>query len=168
MTRQNNHYTNILISLIDMKQIITKMLLCLVVLASALTANAQIKAFDKYADMSNVTYIFISKYMLEDNKTTVPGVDIKTLMNKLSGIQIISTENNAVQKKLRNDVRSIIDRDKYELLMQINEDGRKVNIFHSIQKQQSVVVMLVEAEKETTVMVFSGKFTLDDVTKMTQ
>jgi hypothetical protein len=29
-------------------------------------------------------------------------------------------------------------------------------------------VMLVEAEKETTVMVFSGKFTLDDVTKMTQ
>lgn len=151
-----------------MKQIITKMLLCLVVLASALTANAQIKAFDKYADMSNVTYIFISKYMLEDNKTTVPGVDIKTLMNKLSGIQIISTENNAVQKKLRNDVRSIIDRDKYELLMQINEDGSKVNIFHSIQKQQSAVVMLVEAEKETTVMVFSGKFTLDDVTKMTR
>ena len=154
-----------------MKQIITKMLLCLVVLASALTANAQIKVFDKYADMSNVTYIFISKYMLEDNKTTVPQVsiaDIKTLMNKLSGIQIISTENNAVQKKLRNDVRSIIDRDKYELLMQINEDGSKVNIFHSIQKQQSAVVMLVEAEKETTVMVFSGKFTLDDVTKMTQ
>jgi hypothetical protein len=106
--------------------------------------------------------------MLEDNKTTVPGVDIKTLMNKLSGIQIISTENNAVQKKLRNDVRSIIDRDKYELLMQINEDGSKVNIFYSIQKQQSAVVMLVEAEKETTVMVFSGKFTLDDVTKMTQ
>lgn len=154
-----------------MKQIITKILLCLVVLASALTANAQIKAFDKYADMSNVTYIFISKYMLEDNKTTVPQVsiaDFKTLMNKLSGIQIISTENNAVQKKLRNDVRSIIDRDKYELLMQINEDGSKVNIFHSIQKQQSAVVMLVEAEKETTVMVFSGKFTLDDVTKMTQ
>lgn len=155
-----------------MKQIITKILLYLVVLASALTANAQIKAFDKYADMSNVTYIFISKYMLDlAGKTvapSVPGVDIKTLMNKLSGIQIISTENNAVQKKLRNDVRSIIDRDKYELLMQINEDGSKVNIFHSIQKQQSAVVMLVEAEKETTVMVFSGKFTLDDVTKMTQ
>ena len=155
-----------------MKQIIIKTLLCLVVLASALTANAQIKAFESYAETKDVTYVFISKYMLDlAGKTvapSVPGVDIKTLMNKLSGIQIISTENNAVQKKLRNDVRSIIDRDKYELLMQINEDGSKVNIFHSIQKQQSAVVMLVEAEKETTVMVFSGKFTLDDVTKMTQ
>ena len=33
---------------------------------------------------------------------------------------------------------------------------------------EMAIVMLVEAEKETTVMVFSGKFTLDDVTKMTQ
>lgn len=152
-----------------MKQIITKKLLCLVVLASALTANAQIKAFDKYADMSNVTYIFISKYMLEDNKTTVPQVsivDFKPLMNKLSGIQIINTENDAAKKKLKNDVCSIINKDKYELLMQIN-DGAKVNIYHCIQKQQSAIVMLIE-EKETTAIVFTGDFTLKDVMKLSR
>lgn len=155
-----------------MKRIIIKALLGFVLVMSSHSVQAQVKAFERYADAENTTYVFISKYMLglagKVVAPSVPGVDTKTLMNKLSGIQIISTENNAVQKKLRNDVRSIIDRDKYELLMQINEDGSKVNIFHSIQKQQSAVVMLVEAEKETTVMVFSGKFTLDDVTKMTQ
>jgi hypothetical protein len=43
-----------------------------------------------------------------------------------------------------------------------------VNIFHHINKQLSAVIMLVEDDDETTVMVFSGKFTLDDVMKMTQ
>ena len=58
--------------------------------------------------------------------------------------------------------------DKYELLMQINEDDTKVNIFHHKGKQQSAVIMLVDDEDEVTVMVFSGKFTLEDVMKMTQ
>ena len=59
-------------------------------------------------------------------------------------------------------------KDKYELLMQMNEDDNKVNIFHHVGKQQSAVIMLVEGDDETSVTVFSGKFTLDDVTKMTQ
>jgi hypothetical protein len=59
-------------------------------------------------------------------------------------------------------------KDKYELLMQMNEDDSKVNIFHHVDKQQSAVIMQVEGNDETTVMIFSGKFTLDDVMKMTQ
>ena len=31
---------------------------------ASLTANAQVKAFEKYADMKNVSYVYISKYML--------------------------------------------------------------------------------------------------------
>ena len=53
-------------------------------------------------------------------------------------------------------------------MMQINEDDSKVNIYHHIGKQQSAVVMLVEDDDQTTIMVFSGKFTLEDVMKMTQ
>jgi hypothetical protein len=37
-----------------------------------------------------------------------------------------------------------------------------------VDKQQSAVIMQVEGNDETTVMIFSGKFTLDDVMKMTQ
>ena len=59
-------------------------------------------------------------------------------------------------------------KDKYEVLMQMNEDDSKVNIFHSIDKKQSAVVMLVEDNNEVTVMVFSGKFTLEDVMKLTE
>ena len=138
----------------------------------SLNANAQVKAFEKYADMKNVTYVYISKYMLgmagKNATPSVPGVDIKTLAGKLTGIQIVSTENKAAQAKLKNDVKGIISRDKYELLMQMNEDDSRVNIYHHITKQQSAVVMQVEDKEELTLMVFSGKFTLDDVMKMAQ
>ena len=61
-----------------------------------------------------------------------------------------------------------MSKDNYELLMQVNEDDSKVNIFHHVGKQQSAVIMLVEEDDEVTVMVFSGKFTLEDIMKMTQ
>ena len=155
-----------------MKQIIIKTLLGIMVVLCSLTANAQVKAFEKYADMKNVTYVYISKYMLgmagKNATPSVPGVDIKTLAGKLTGIQIVSTENKAAQEKLKNDVKAILARDKYELMMQMNEDDSKVNIYHHIAKQQSAVVMQVEDNEELTLMVFSGRFTLDDVMKMAQ
>jgi len=155
-----------------MKQIIIKTFLCIVVALSSLTVNAQVKAFEKYADTKNVTYVYISKYMLamagKNATPSVPGIDTKTLAGKLTGIQIITSEDNAAQKKLKSDVKSIMAKDKYELLMQMNEDDSKMNIFHHVDKQQSAVIMQVEGNDETTVMIFSGKFTLDDVMKMTQ
>ena len=155
-----------------MKQTIVKTLVCVALALSSLTANAQVKAFEKYSDMKDVSYVYISKYMLsmagKNVAPTVPGIDTKTLANKLTGIQIITTEKNAAQKKLKNEVKAIMDKDKYELLMQMNEDDNKVNIFHHVGKQQSAVIMQVEDDDETTVMVFSGKFTLEDVMKMTQ
>lgn len=155
-----------------MKQTIIKTLLCIVVALCSLTANAQVKAFEKYADMKNVSYVYVSKYMLgmagKNATPSVPGVDIKTLAGKLTGIQIITTENKAAQTKLKADVKAIMAQDKYELLMQMNEDDNRVNIFHHVDKQQSAVIMLVEDDEQVVVMVFSGKFTLEDVMKMTQ
>lgn len=151
-----------------MKQTIIKTLLCTAMALICLTANAQVKEFEKYADTKNVTYVYISKYMLgmAGKMANVPGVNIGSLMNKLTGIQIIHSEEKAARSKLRNEVQAILSRDKYEKLMQVNEDASKVNIYHTEGKQQSVVVMITEEDSSVTVMVFSGKFILEDVMKM--
>ena len=47
-----------------MKQIIIKTLLGIMVALCSLTANAQVKAFEKYADAQHVTYMYISKDMI--------------------------------------------------------------------------------------------------------
>ena len=155
-----------------MKQKMIRTLLRIMVAISSLTVNAQVKAFEKYADMKNVSYVYISKYMLgmasKTSMPSVPGVDTKSLASKLTGIQIISSEEKTARAKLRNDVKDILARDKYEVLMQIREDGDKVDIYHCVGKQQSVVVMLMDEDDSATVMIFSGNFTLDDLMKMTK
>lgn len=155
-----------------MKQEMIRTLLCIMVAISSLTVNAQVKAFEKYADMKNVSYVYISKYMLgiasKTSMPSVPGVDTKSLASKLTGIQIISSEEKTARVKLKNDVKDILAHDKYEVLMQIREDGDKVDIYHCVGKQQSVVVMLMDEDDSATVMIFSGNFTLDDLMKMTK
>ena len=135
-----------------------------------LTASAQVKEFEKYADTKNVTYVYISKYMIGmvGKMATMPGVDISSLSNKLSAIQIITSDDKAAGTKLKKEVQNILSNGKYEKLMQINEDDSKVNIYHSEGKEQSAVVMISDGDGSVTVMVFSGKFSLDDVTKMTK
>lgn len=153
-----------------MKQKMIRTLLCVMVAMVSLTVNAQVKAFEKYADMKHVSYVYISKYMLgmagKSATPTVPGVDMKSMASKLTGIQIISSEEKSARNKLKSDVKDILTQDKYEVLMQIREDGSKVDIYYRMGKQQSVVVMLVDDDGEAMVMVFSGTFTLDDVMKM--
>ena len=155
-----------------MKQKMIRTLLCIIVAMASLTVNAQVKAFEKYADMKNVSYVYISKYMLgmasKASMPSVPGVDTKSLASKLTGLQIISSEEKTARVKLKNDVKDILARNKYEVLMQIREDGDKVDIYHCVGKQQSVVVMLMDEDDSATVMIFSGNFTLDDVMKMTK
>lgn len=139
---------------------------------TSLQANAQVKAFEKYADTKNVTYVYISKYMLsmagKNAAPSVPNVNMKSLTSKLTGIQLINSDEKAARTKLKNDVSSIITRDKYTLLMQVKEDGDKVDIYYHVDKRNSAVVMLVEEDDEVNVIVFSGTFTLDDVMKMTK
>lgn len=155
-----------------MKTIAIRILLVVAMVVTSLQANAQVKAFEKYADMKNVSYVYISKYMLsmagKNAAPSVPNVNMKSLTSKLTGIQLINSDEKAACTKLKNDVSSIIARDKYTLLMQVKEDGDKVDIYYHVDKRNSAVVMLVEEDDEVNVIVFSGTFTLDDVMKMTK
>ena len=155
-----------------MKTIAIRILLVVAMVVTSLQANAQVKAFEKYADTKNVTYVYISKYMLsmagKNAAPSVPNVNMKSLTSKLTGIQLINSDEKAARTKLKNDVSSIITRDKYTLLMQVKEDGDKVDIYYHVDKRNSAVVMLVEEDDEVNVIVFSGTFTLDDVMKMTK
>lgn len=155
-----------------MKSIAIRIILCVAMMVLSLQANAQVKEFEKYADTKNVTYVYISKFMLrmvgKGSSPSVPGVNTQSIMNKLNGIQIISTEENSAAARLKAETQNIIKQGKYELLLQVDEDDEKVHIYHREGKQQSVVVMLSDDDGEVSVIVFSGTFTLEDVMKMTE
>jgi hypothetical protein len=155
-----------------MKTIAIRIIICVAMLATGLQANAQVKEFEKYADTKNVTYVFISKYMLrlagKASAPTVPGVNTQSIMNKLTGIQIITSEEKTAAARLKTDTQNFVKAGKYELLMQVDDDDEKVRIYHREGKQQSAVIMLSDDAGEVSVIVFSGTFTLEDVMKMTE
>ena len=155
-----------------MKQMVFKTIFVLAMALMSLQANAQEKELEELADTKNATYVYISKFMHrmpeKANTPSVPGVDTKSLMNKLTGIQIITSENEAASARLKSDVQSIVKQGKYELLMQVDEDDQKVRIYHREGKKQSAVVMMADEDEELTIIVFSGTFTLDDVLRMTK
>ena len=155
-----------------MKSIAIRIILCVAMMVLSLQANAQVKEFEKYADTKNVTYVYISKFMLrmvgQGSSPSVPGVNTQSIMNKLNGIQIISSEEKTSAARLKAETQNIIKQGKYELLLQVDEDDEKVHIYHREGKQQSVVVMLSDDDGDVSVIVFSGTFTLEDVMKMTE
>lgn len=155
-----------------MKKIMIKTILFAVMALTTLNAHAQVKAFEKYSDMNGITYVYISKAMLSaissklNSMPSMPNVNAQALASKMSGIQLIHAEKNNMRAKLRSEVQSIVKQNKYELLMQVKEDNNKADIYQNIGPQQSAVVMLVEENDGVTAVVFSGKFTTEDVMKM--
>ena len=154
-----------------MRTIFSRTLICtLIMLLSSLTANAQVEEFEKYSDMKNVTYVYISKAMLTLAKglttPSVPGMDMKNAFGKLNAIQIITTENKTARAKLKAEVADVVKRDKYEMLMQVDEDDSKVRIYFKDGKKQAVILMSTDESDETSVIAFSGTFKIEDVQKM--
>ncbi len=136
------------------------------------TANAQSNPFDKYADSRDVTYIYISKTMLglmgSKISANINDVNISEIINGLNSIQIITSGTAATKKSLKNEAQSIVKKNKYELLMQVSENNRKVDIYHKESKDNSVIVMITDNENETVLIVFSGTFSTENVMKMIQ
>lgn len=153
-----------------MKEIIRKTILCAMLTLVGIAANAQVKEFERYSNAKNMTYVYISSYMLnlagKAAAPSMPGVNTKALMGKLSGIQIISSDDPKASARLKSNTQAFVGNEQYELLMQVDEDSEKVRIYYRKSKHQSVVVMMSDKDGEVSVIVFSGSFTLDDVMKM--
>lgn len=149
-----------------------KIVLMVALMTTTISVHAQVEAFEKYADMKNVTYVYISQAMLKLAKglatPSVPGMDMKDAFTKLNAVQIITSDNKAARAKLKAEVAEVVKRDKYEMLMQVDEDDSKVRIYFKDGKKQAVILMSTDESNETSVIVFTGTFKIEDIQKMTE
>lgn len=156
-----------------MKSNIIKSIFFALLMLVSMTANAQVQAFEKYSNVKDISYVYVSKTMLSMAMSrmepgsplvgSVPGFTVKGIMNKLSGLQVITSKTEAAGKVLKSETMAIVKNGKYNLMMQADNAGEKVRIYDMEGKKQSVIVMITEESKETTVIVFSGTFTKKDI-----
>ena len=86
---------------------------------------AQDKWFSKYADMDEVTTVYISKKMFQMMPTMEHiGLELANMQGKIDGLQILSTERKELQAQMRKEFSGMIGKE-YEELMRVKDKGTK-------------------------------------------
>ncbi len=129
---------------------------------------AQDKLFEKYADMDNVTSVFISKKMFD----MIPniesgGLNLMNLKGKINNLQIVTSDKQELREQMKKEFGSIISR-SHEELMRI-KDNETHATFHIIQDGDHIneMVMLADTDSDYVVIRITGRFTLQDIQDVT-
>ena|GEM_PF-597203 len=147
-----------------------KSALAAVMMLFCLQASAQLEFIEKYEDNKNATYVYVGKAMLKlvgANKfSDVGGRDFSALADKLTCVQVVSSEDKQTIAKLQADIAETVKKDKAEVLVKATEEGEKVTIYFMEGKAENYVLIAASEEEETNIVAVSGTFTFDDIEKM--
>ena len=130
---------------------------------------AQNHIFDKYADVDDVTTVYISKKMFQLMPSMAnTGLELENMKNKIDALQILTTENKERADMLKKSLSTIIKKE-HEELMRIKENDT-LTTFHILQEGTIIkeLIMLVIEPDEFTVIYLSGNFTIDDIQEITK
>lgn len=131
--------------------------------------------FKKLSDIKGVEVVYISKSLLgmvagmDMPQMQMNGIDIKKITGKLESLQVFSSEDSNAMKKLKSESDKLIKNGKYETLMFVkDEESKTVFYMNKLSNQKSEMLMISEEPSETTLIRFTGSFTLKDLQDMTK
>jgi hypothetical protein len=132
-------------------------------------AFAQDKLFDKYAEMDNVTSVYISKAMFQMMPTIENvGLNLMNMKGKIESLQLISTERTDQIPQMRKEFTQLINKQHQELIRV--RDGKTHATFYADLEGEQVknLLMLADTDSSFTAIRLSGNFTLKDVQEITK
>ena len=125
---------------------------------------AQDRLFEKYADMDNVTSVFISKKMFEMMPNIESGgLDLMNLKGKINNLQILTSEKREIRDQMRKEFSGLIGK-SHEELMRVKDNNTKAT-FYIEQKGDQIneMIMLADTDSMYVIIRLAGKFTLQDI-----
>ena len=127
-------------------------------------AQGQEKLFSKYDDMKEVESIYISKTMLEMNTNLFASELYLGKTKNLTSVRLLSTKDAKVRKEMLEDIRSLLDSSKYELLMKRKYENHGSEFYVSRRKDKiESLVMLMQNAGELQFVYLEGEMTEQDV-----
>lgn len=132
--------------------------------------SAQTTIFDRYADTDGVTTVYISRAMLRmmpDIGEGAGGLQIGEIASKLDNLQVLTCERKALIPKIMKEASALTSKG-YEVLVKVNENGQKTDIFQkSLGGGRMEYLIRVSEPSELTLIQITGNITADDIRKMT-
>ncbi len=143
-----------------------KIALILAVIALSVSALAQDgkSIYNKYSNEEGVSAVYISPAMFKligkipEIKVEEDGVDLSPIIQSLTGMYILSSDNPKVCAQLRDEASKFVKSKKYELLMEAKEAGEAVKMY-TIGNDKTVngLVLLASEKDEVSFICLDGK-----------
>ena len=110
--------------------------------------------YQKYSDAENVSAVYISPAMfrligkIPDLKLEGEDVNLAPLIQSLSGLYILDSDNSRINAQIKADTESFIKGGEYELLMEAKEHGESVRMYTAGTEKivNSFVMLSIEGE----------------------
>jgi len=125
---------------------------------------AQNKLFEKYADMDNVTSVYISKTMFQMiPKVENIGVNLMNMTGKIESLQLVSTERQDMITQMKKEFSQLVTT-RHEEMMRVKDGKTRVSFYTDLKNDKiKELILLVEAEDNYTAILLTGNFTLKDI-----
>lgn len=129
--------------------------------------------YQKYSDSEGVSTVYISPAMfrligkIPDLKVEGENVNLAPIIQSLSGLYLIDSENEKINAALKADAEKFVQSGHYELLMEAKDSGETVRMY-TVGTETIVngFVMLADEPGETTFICLDGKMNRDDLEKL--
>ena len=115
--------------------------------------------YNKFSDEAGVSAVYISPSMfkligkLPEIEIGDYGqkVDITPIVNTLKGFYLLNTSEQGIIKRLNSDVKSLLGKGSYELMMEAKQDGETVRFYTDGDDSivRSFVMMALDADSAT-------------------
>lgn len=151
------------------------MITAAVMLLVATTVSAQNgkSIYNKYSDESGVSCVYVSSAMfrmmgkLPNMEIDKSNVNLSGIINSLSGLYVIDSENAVINASLNDDIDKFISKGDYELMMEVKDDGETVRIY-TVGDTETVTSFVLAAKdvSETTFICLDGNMSRRELEKV--
>lgn len=131
--------------------------------------------YNKFSDEKGVSAVYISPSMFKmigklpeieigDNGEKV---DITPIVNTLKGFYLLNTSDDGVVRRLNNDVKNLLGKGSFELMMEAKNDGETIRIYTDGDDNiiRSLVMMALNGS-EATFLSMDGLINREALEKM--
>lgn len=131
------------------------------------------RLYHKYSDSEGVSAVYISPAMfrmignlpeLDVEVSDGEKMDLAPLVRSFTGFYMLSFSDDDMAEELNKEVKVMIGKGRYEILMEIKDNGKEIHIYTSgNEKVIDSFVFIAEEENSTAFICLEGSMNRSDV-----
>jgi hypothetical protein len=120
--------------------------------------------FEKYADMDDVTSVYIAKAMFQMMPVIENvGVNLMNMKGKIESLQLVSSDKKEKIALMKKDFSQLVT-SQHQELMRVKDNNSRITFYSNTKGDQiKELIMLIDSEDTFMAMLLVGNFTLKDI-----